>query len=170
MMMMMIIRCWNLWIKICLRTSPTFVWGWHWNFTLPQWYMQFQLTLMFLFKRNYGFSEIIYEEFLYLIVSPFFCIWISQQESPPKKVYPISTASHTFPTPPETSPEGTWVQSFIANFPSFNPRQYESHHHEQDLLITTSKISYYLLQLQIIKVIKFQLRSACYYKFHAPMI
>ena len=131
---------------------------------------------MFLLQRNYGFNGIIYREFLLLIATPFFRIWTSQQQSPPK-VYPVSAASHTFPPPPETGPRETWTQSFVINFLNpfnpfnrFNPCQYGSNHHKQHLLIITSKISHYLLQLQIIKVKKFHLRSACYYKFHALTI
>ena len=60
------------------------------------------------------------------------------------------------PQPLETSPGETWTQSFVTNFLSFNSRQYESNHHKQDLLLTTSKISHYLLQLYILKVIKFR--------------
>ena len=69
-----------------------------------------------------------------------FRISTSQQQSP-QKVYPISSASHTSPPPAEISPEETSTQSFVANFLSFIPRQYESNHNKQDLLITTSKIS-----------------------------
>ena len=66
-----------------------------------------------------------------------------------------------FTPPTETSPEETQTQSFVTNFLSYTPRQYESNHRKQDLLITTNKISHSLLQLQIIKVIKFHLRSTC---------
>ena len=58
------------------------------------------------------------------------------------------------PPIPKTSPGDTWTQSLATHFSDFNPLQYESNHHKQDLLITTSKIPHCLLQLQI-KVIKF---------------
>ena len=54
------------------------------------------------------------------------------------------------------------------NFFSLNPPQYESSHHKQDSLITTSKIFHFLFQLQIIKSYNFHLTSACDYEFHKP--
>ena len=49
---------------------------------------------MLLFKRIYGFNGIVDKEFLLLMVTPFFRIWTSQQQSS-KKVYRISSTSHT---------------------------------------------------------------------------
>ena len=85
--------------------------------------------------------------------------------NPPKKYIQFQRFPTLSPIP-ETSPGETWTQSFITNFLSFNPRKYESNHHKQGLLFNTSKIFHYLLQLQVIKVIKFHLRSACHCKFH----
>ena len=72
----------------------------------------------------------------------------------PKKVYAISTNPLS---PFETSPGDTWTQSLVTNFLNFNPRQYESNHHKHNLLITKSKISQCLLQLQTIKSQNFTL-------------
>ena len=101
--------------------------------------------------------------------SPHFSAFESPNNNPPKKyirfqlppIFP-PPPPHPTPTPTETSPGKI----------SFNPRQYESNHQKQDLINTntTSKISHYFLQFRIIKVIKFQLRSACYYEFHALTI
>ena len=45
-----------------------------------------------------------------------------------------------FPLSSKAGPEGIWTQSLF-----ISPPQYELNHHKQDLLITTSKVSYYLL-------------------------
>ena len=94
--------------------------------------------------------RIIYKEILLSMRwSPHFSAFVptSQQKSPQ------TGTCHSTILPPssKTSPEDTRSQSFITNFLSINPPQYESNHHKQDLLITTSKISHCLLQLQIIK-------------------
>ena len=70
---------------------------------------------------------------------------------PPKK-YMQFQRSHPLPLSPEVSPRDTWTQSLVTYFLSFSPCQHESNHKKQDLLITTSKISDCLLQLQIIKL------------------
>ena len=45
---------------------------------------------MFFLKKNQDFNSIIYKEFLFLLVTSFICIWLSQQQSP-KKVYAVWT-------------------------------------------------------------------------------
>ena len=68
----------------------------------------------------------------------------------PKKVHAISTVPPTSPSR-DTSPGDTSAQLLVTNFLIFNPPQYKSNHHKQDLLITTSKIFRHLHQLQIAK-------------------
>ena len=58
---------------------------------------------------------------------------------------------HQHPLSNDTSPGDTSAQLLVTNFLSFNPPQYKSNHHKQDLLITTSKIFRHLHQLQIAK-------------------
>ena len=72
------------------------------------------------------------------------------------------------PPLPETSPGDTWNQSLLTNFLSFNPPQYKSNHHKQHSLITTSKNSHCLLQLQIRNSLNFHLQSVCNYEIHTP--
>ena len=84
----------------------------------------------------------------------------------PSKRYMQFQWPRTLLPPPKTSPRVTWTQSSITNFFSLNPPQYESNHHKQDLLITTSKTSHCLHQLQITKPQNFDIRSACNYEFN----
>ena len=90
--------------------------------------------------------------------SPHFSAFEPPNRNPPKQVHVISTVHH----PPSVSQNNSrrYIHLLITNFLGFNPPQYESNHHKQDLLITTSKISHCLLQLQIIKSLIFHLRSA----------
>ena len=53
----------------------------------------------------------------------------------------------------------------VTNFLSLNPSLYESSHHEQDPLITKSKIFHFLLQVYIAKPYNFHLKSVCNYEF-----
>ena len=68
-----------------------------------------------------------------------------------KCLWKLNNGSRSWNSPlPETSPGDKWPQSLVTNFLNFIPR-YESNHHKQQLLITTSKISIRLPQLQIRK-------------------
>ena len=87
-------------------------------------------------------QRINYKEFLLLMATPFSHFWISQQKSS-KEVQVFTPRIHR--------PGDAWIQSLVANFLSVNPCQYKSNHEKQDLLITISKISDCLLQIQIIK-------------------
>ena len=100
---------------------------------------------------TYGKTHrIIYKEILLSMRwSPHFsaCELTSQQKSPK----PGTCYFTILPPLSKTSPEDTWTWSLITNFLNINPPQYESNHHKQDLLATTSKIPHCWLQLQIIK-------------------
>ena len=87
-----------------------------------------------------------------------FLFWLSPRFSTSQPQSPKPRVSHSLPTV-KTSPGYTWPQLLVTNFLSANPPQYESNHHEQHLLATTSKISHCLPHLQITKL-------ACDYKFH----
>ena len=93
--------------------------------------------------------RIIYKEILSMRWSPHF----SAFEPTSQQKFPQTGTCHFTILPPssKTSPEDTRTQSLITNFLSINPPHYESNHHKQDLLITTSKIFHCLLQFQIIK-------------------
>ena len=80
------------------------------------------------------------------MITSFFRIWTSQQQLPKKSYLNFQRTPH-LPPPLETSPNDTWIQSLVTNFLSFNPCQYESNRHKQDLLITKSKMSHYMLQI-----------------------
>ena len=104
--------------------------------------MQFQQTLMSLTKRNQGFNRNIHTR------SSFF-------DGHPNFLH------LNFPTPklwlPPSPDSLKQVQKMHdPNIVSCNPPQYESHHHKQHLLITTSKISHCLPQPQFIKTKHFQ--------------
>ena len=102
---------------------------------------------------NYLFIHYIDYEIFYKIFfrwSPHFSAF-EPNNNPPKK-YMQFQRSHPIPLSPEASSRDTWTQSLVTNFLSFNPCQHESNHKKQGLLITTSKISDCLLQLQIIKL------------------
>ena len=60
--------------------------------------------------------------------------------------------------PPETRPGYTLTHQWVTNFISLKP-QYEPSHQKQDSLITTSKISNFLLQLYIVKSTTFTLNQ-----------
>ena len=111
---------------------------------------------------------IIYKEFLLLRWSPHFSAFELPNSSLSKKYMLF----HWDLTPPthETNLGDTWTQPLVTNFYSFIPHQYESNPQKQDLLITTGKISQCLLWLQMVKVIKFCLKSFYDYKFHALTI
>ena len=88
--------------------------------------------------------RIIYKEILLSMFTPFFSIYLPPYRNPPKTgtyagTGTISTDHHPPPSPlsTKTTPIDTWTQSLITNFLSFNPPQYESKHHKQDLLTTT---------------------------------
>ena len=94
---------------------------------------------------------------------------------PPKKVNTTPIALYPPPLLPSPPPPlrkarltNTWTHLWVTNFLHFNPPQYESSHHKQDSRITTSKISHFLFQLQIIKSYNFHLTSTCNCKFHKP--
>ena len=100
--------------------------------------------------------------------SPHFPAFEPPDYNPVKKIHRYMQFQwpRTLLPSPETCPRVTWTQSSITNFLSLNPPQYESNHHKQDLLITTSKISHCFHQLQITKPQNFDLRSACNYEFN----
>ena len=100
-------------------------------------------------RRNQGLSGIIYKEFLLLIVTPSFHICTSQEQF--QKEYMTIQRRPTLLPSPEASQGDTWTRSLLADFLTFNPRQYELNYHKQCLLIVT----------------KFHLISASNYKFHA---
>ena len=78
------------------------------------------------------------------MVTPFFCIWTSQQQFP-KKYIQFHWSLTLSPSPPETSPGEIRTQSFVTNFLSFNP--------SQDLLIlptSHSQITFSILS-QLVK-------------------
>ena len=79
---------------------------------------------------------------------------------------PTTSSPNLGPLLPEPSQGYSWPQSSVTNFFSFITPQYESNHHKQDLLITTSMVSHCFSQLQIRKSSNFHLRSACDYEFH----
>ena len=58
------------------------------------------------------------------------------------------------------------VRNYFPQSHSLNPPQHKSSHHKENQLITTSKISHFLLPLQITKSHKFHLTPVCIYKFH----
>ena len=78
------------------------------------------------------------ENFLLFVV-----FWILIFQARKEKLWPHS--KHTrLRSLPEISPGNTWIQSLVTNFLSLNPRQYQSNHHMQDFLITTSNICHCL--------------------------
>ena len=100
------------------------------------------------------------------MVTSFFCMWTSLLQSPQKgKCNSNSPVPPPLPIP-KTRPGNTWTHPSVTNFLRLNPPQYESSHHKQDSLITTSKISHFLLQLQFMKSYNLHLTSAYYYKFY----
>ena len=98
--------------------------------------------------------RIIYKEILLSMVTQFFRILTSRIRIPPKRCMSFNGPQ---PFPPHP-PGDTWTQSLITNFLSFNSPQYETNHHKQDLLITSSKISDACSKLKSHKI--FSLRSA----------
>ena len=88
-------------------------------------------------------------------VHPIFPNWNLSTTIISVKVHVISTTARSL----TTGPGDTWTQSLVTTFLSFNPRQYQSNHQKQDLLITTNKISHCLFQLQFIKSWNFTLNQ-----------
>ena len=86
---------------------------------------------MFLFKQNYSFNGIIYKESLHC--HPIFSFLNLPTKISPEKVHAISAVPPTSPSC-DTSPGDTSTQLLVTNFLSFNPPQYKSNHHKQDLL------------------------------------
>ena len=82
--------------------------------------------------------------------SPHFSAFEPLNKNYPRQVDAILMAHHPLLIPQRKSKKHQ-TQSLITNFLSFNHPQYKSNHHKPDLLITKSKISHCLLQLQTIK-------------------
>ena len=72
--------------------------------------------------------RIIYKEIHLSMVTPFFCIWTSQQKSP-KQVL-VNSVAHHHPLSSEITLGDTWIQLLLTNFLSFNLPQYKSNHHK----------------------------------------
>ena len=80
--------------------------------------------------------RIIYKEFFFFLNGYTIFLHLNlPTEIPPNRYMPFQQPT-TLPPSPETNPGDTWIQSLISNFFSFNPPQYESNHHKQNLLIT----------------------------------
>ena len=81
---------------------------------------------------------IIYKEILLSMVTPLSNISTClPTEIPPNRQISYQRPT-TLPRATETTPVDTWSQSLITKFLSFNPPQYKSKRHKQDLLITTT--------------------------------
>ena len=85
------------------------------------------------------------------MLTPYFSIFEHPNSNPQKSIYATSTYFSPRLSHIETSPGDTWTKSSVTTFLSFNPRQYESNHYKQDLMIIKSKTFHYLVQLQVIK-------------------
>ena len=75
--------------------------------------------------------------------SPHFSVLEPPNKNPPNRYMSFQWPT-TFPPSLETSPEDTRTQSLITNFISFNPPEYQSNHHKQDLLITAAQARFFI--------------------------
>ena len=85
------------------------------------------------------------------MVTAYFSTFEPPNNNAQKSIYATSTYFFLRLLHLETSPGDTWTKSSVTTFLSFNPRQYESNHYKQDLVVITSKTFHYLVQLQVIK-------------------
>ena len=94
------------------------------------------------------------------MVTPFFCIWISQQKSPEKGICNFNDP--TLPPSQKTSPGETWTQPLVISWliSSESPQARFTDHNKYDFSLIAPTSNY--------KVISFHLRLACDCEFHTP--
>ena len=68
-----------------------------------------------------------------------------------RKGYKQLQQFRTLPAAAQKKTRNTWTNFSVADFLSLNPPQYERSQHKEDLRITTSKFTHFLLQFQTVK-------------------